>query len=331
MTAPRTSPSKSPQLRNEYLKTGFDCQHTTNSAGFGVLHDGSVDSLERFVSEPVFNLRSDQDVADLVAFILSFSGSDFPAPVPATALEPPGPPSQDTHAAVGVQTTLADAANPDAGQLTLIASMISLANTNKVGLVVKGRQNGVQRGYAYTGSSTFQSDHAGQTITAAALQSSAAPGSELTYTIVVKGTETRIGIDRDLNGILDFDEPPLPPVCGGQRRLQQRWRTSAPTRTSKPFFACLGGNCCSTPAASADFNNDGDVGTDSDIESFLQSSWRRQLLIGSQESRMMRPKHFANPTQLLAAATAVALFTSMATAQWAVVSLNPTGMAEAAA
>ena len=35
------------------------------------------------------------------------------------------------------------------------------------------------------------------------------------------------------------------------------------------FFACLGGDCCST-CGSADFNGDGDVGTDADIESFFR-------------------------------------------------------------
>ncbi len=35
------------------------------------------------------------------------------------------------------------------------------------------------------------------------------------------------------------------------------------------FFACLAGNCCST-CGSADFNGDGDVGTDADIESFFR-------------------------------------------------------------
>ena len=37
------------------------------------------------------------------------------------------------------------------------------------------------------------------------------------------------------------------------------------------FFACLAGNCPSAPcASSADFNGDGDIGTDSDIESFFR-------------------------------------------------------------
>jgi len=35
------------------------------------------------------------------------------------------------------------------------------------------------------------------------------------------------------------------------------------------FFSCLGGNCCST-CGSADFNGDGDFGTDQDIEAFFR-------------------------------------------------------------
>ena len=35
------------------------------------------------------------------------------------------------------------------------------------------------------------------------------------------------------------------------------------------FFACLGGNCCAT-CGSADFNGDGDYGTDADIEAFFR-------------------------------------------------------------
>jgi hypothetical protein len=36
------------------------------------------------------------------------------------------------------------------------------------------------------------------------------------------------------------------------------------------FFACLGGNCCPTCPPNADFNCDGDVGTDADIASFFR-------------------------------------------------------------
>jgi hypothetical protein len=36
------------------------------------------------------------------------------------------------------------------------------------------------------------------------------------------------------------------------------------------FFACLGGDCCPTCPPNADFNCDGDVGTDADIDSFFR-------------------------------------------------------------
>ncbi len=197
---------KTPQLRNVYEKTGFNTTQTSNTAGFGVLHDGSVDSLERFVDEPVFTTASDQETADLVAFLLSFAGSDLPAGSPTNILIPPGPASQDSHAAVGVQTTV-NSGSPPAAQAQLITDMINLAQQQKVGLVVKGRVNGLPRGYAYVpATGTFQSDRAGQTHSPAALLAFAQAGGELTYTVVPKTTQTRIGIDRDSDGVLDGDE-----------------------------------------------------------------------------------------------------------------------------
>lgn len=196
---------KTPQLRNMYEKTGFNALVQMNTAGFGVLHDGSVDTLERFVSEPVFTVTGNQMVADLVAFLLAFSGSDLPAGSVTNPLVPPGPPSRDTHAAVGAQTTVVSAGSADTA---LINAMIAQANLNKVGLVVKGRVAGKPRGWKYVpgGGGVFQSDRLGESHTPAALLALAAPGSELTYTVVVKGTEHRCGIDRDLDGWLDGDE-----------------------------------------------------------------------------------------------------------------------------
>ncbi|HND56367.1 MAG TPA: hypothetical protein PLV92_28310, partial [Pirellulaceae bacterium] len=104
---------KIPQIRNAYLKTGFDTTLTSNTSGFGYLHDGSVDTIASFVAEPVFNLTNDQQIADLVAFVLAFSGSELP--YGGSLLEPPGTASHDSHAAVGWQTTLVDSSSPDPG------------------------------------------------------------------------------------------------------------------------------------------------------------------------------------------------------------------------
>ena len=197
---------KVPQTRNIFRKVGFNATQMINRTGFGYIHDGSVDSIERFVSEPVFTVTSDQQVADLTAFMLSFSGSDLPQGSPTNFLEPPGGTSNDTHAAVGTQTTIVDPATSSPAQFVLIANMLTIADTGKVGLIVKGRQGGLARGYAYAGSGLFRSDRAAETISWSALELAAAPGSELTWTVVPKGTEIRSGIDRDLDGAYDQDE-----------------------------------------------------------------------------------------------------------------------------
>jgi YVTN family beta-propeller protein len=197
---------KVPHLRNAYEKTGFDMTQTENRAGFGYLHDGSVDSLERFISEPAFDVQSDQEVADLVAFMLAFSGSDLPPGNPANILNPPGPTGQDTHAAVGKQTTLIDADSAPLAQLLFISAMLAQADAGRVGLVAKGVQAGKQRGYVYVGGATFQSDRAAESLSTPELLASAAPDARLTLTVVPAGTEVRIGIDRDADGYFDRDE-----------------------------------------------------------------------------------------------------------------------------
>ena len=197
---------KVPHLRNIHERTGFNLTQLVNQQGFGYIHDGSVDSVERFLAEPVFAVTSDQDVADLVGFMLAFSGSDLPSGSPSVLLEPPGSPSQDTHAAVGAQTTLVDLGSAPAAQLALLADMVALADVGEVGLIAKGRQAGLSRGYTYLGGGLWQSDRAAETPGTAALQAGAAPGSELTFSVVPFITRTRAGIDRDADGALDRDE-----------------------------------------------------------------------------------------------------------------------------
>jgi YVTN family beta-propeller protein len=197
---------KTPQLRNVYEKVGFNTLRQRNTAGFGLAHDGSTDSIERFVSAPAFNVASDQEIADLTAFMLAFSGSDLPQGSTTNPLEPPGEPSRDAHAAVGRQTTLVSLAAAPQEQVTLLNTMQSLADAGKVGLVAKGIDSGLPRGYAYIGAGSWQSDRAAQTLTSADLRGRAAPGAEVTFTVVPRGSQTRVGVDRDLDGFFDRDE-----------------------------------------------------------------------------------------------------------------------------
>ncbi len=196
---------KVPQLRNMHEKVGLELTQLESVAGFGFSHHGVVDSLARFLSNPAFQPASDQEIADLVAFMLAFSGSDLPRGTGDSINEPPGPDSKDTHAAVGQQVTLS-LPFPSPEQNARLNTFLALANSGKVGLVVKGRQFGHARGYTYLGNGDFQSDRASERVSAAQLRSRAYPGSELTWTVVPKGTERRIGVDRDEDGVLDGDE-----------------------------------------------------------------------------------------------------------------------------
>lgn len=196
---------KIPHLRNLYEKTGFEMTQLRNTVGFGFLHDGSVDSLSRFLTEPAFSVVSDQQVADLVAFMLAFSGSDLPQGSVSTILEPPGVPSRDAHAAVGTQLTFDAVTRTDPLAIALYGEMMLLADQGDVGLVAKGRQAGLARGYRY-GGGQWQSDRASEAVTATALRLAADTGSEITITVVPSGSQTRIGIDRDLDGAYDRDE-----------------------------------------------------------------------------------------------------------------------------
>ena len=108
------------------------------------------------------------------------------------------------HAGVGVQTTAANGGG--AGDNTaLINQMITLATGNQVGLIVKGRLAGLDRGFTFMGGG-FQSDRGDDVRTPAQLLAASGPGNELTYTMVPFGLQVRLGIDRDEDGFFDRDE-----------------------------------------------------------------------------------------------------------------------------
>jgi DNA-binding beta-propeller fold protein YncE len=187
---------KVPQLRNQYEKTGFELTQTDNLAGFGFLHDGSVDSLSRFLSARVFSVRSDQDIADLVALTLAFSGSDFGNVNP--ILGAPAPLSKDSHAAVGQQETLT---SPTA--TARAAQLLALARSTKVDLVAHAGSTG----YAYDAATDrFLTADGSTPLTVAELQSRINVTAPLTLTVVPRGLARRLGIDRDGDGLGDASE-----------------------------------------------------------------------------------------------------------------------------
>jgi hypothetical protein len=196
------------QLRNLYDKVGMTMLHSPSRAGFGFLHDGSVDTLERFLSENAFNTATAQELANLVALMLSFSGSDFESDTTPSAipfLDIPGEPSKDVHAAVGQQTLVDPAAgNGGRGRLNQFMSLVS--GSDRIELVGHYILDGVQRGALYLGSDTFERDTRGPAVTTSALLGSVDSGTLPVFTIVPAGTGNRIAQDRDQDTYYDFDE-----------------------------------------------------------------------------------------------------------------------------
>lgn len=187
---PEPQSLKNSQMRGLQEKTGFSLASQNNNRGFGYNHDGSAANLGALLAGPPFTFppgpTGQAQRRDLEAFMLSLSN--------------------DTHAGVGVQVTVDGVNNNGPALVTQINQLLTLAGGGQVGLVVKGRQAGLERGYRYNGGNVFQSDRAGETISATVLRQSAGAGDELTWTLVPAGSQTRIGIDRDGDGFFDRDE-----------------------------------------------------------------------------------------------------------------------------
>lgn len=209
---------KVPHLRNMYQKVGmfgnaealainnpitgsgvpFDGPYThmgDQVRGYGYTHDGSVDTLFRFVSANVFTINNPQQ-SDVQAFMIAFD-SDL-APV------------------VGQQVTLTQSNSGVAGpRIDLLIARANAAFTSKVledinggpvnecELIAKLRDGGAQAGYLYEGG-MFTPDDGGIAITDAALRAKASTGGqEVTYTCVPPGSGHRMALDRDLDTLLD--------------------------------------------------------------------------------------------------------------------------------
>jgi YVTN family beta-propeller protein len=200
------TPLKASQLRGLFEKTGLDFDSTASRAGFGFTHHGNADTLTRFL-QSAFAISDDQETANVIAFLISISGSDLPLGTDETGKGQPGavgPPSKDVPAAVGKQVTI-DSSIP----VPRIDEMLSLANspTSRVELIVRGVKDGLPRGWLYLpGIGRFQSDRLAETISPQDLRALATVGNELTYTIVPEGMGRRLGLDRDRDGFFDRDE-----------------------------------------------------------------------------------------------------------------------------
>ncbi len=184
---PESQPIKVPQLRGLYERIGRDSSSKKQLASFGFSHDGAVDNLFAFFKTPNFTFSSDDEIRDLVQFVLSFDTGTAPA--------------------VGFQVTV-DTDNKTSSTVTgSINLLMAQADKKNCELIVKGLYNGSARGFLYVGNGMFQPDRSDEALVPLQMLLQAAnKGMELTFTGVPVGTGKRLGIDHNLDGKLDNDQ-----------------------------------------------------------------------------------------------------------------------------
>ena len=194
---------KIPHLRNMYQKVGMFSINTQvpgtphlgdQIRGFGYDHSGASGTLDIFLAQQVFTLSATQR-ALLEQYVLAFP-TDL-API------------------VGQQLTVtsANAGRADVqARLTLLVQRAQVtAPRPECELVARGTRGGRAVGWVMNRSQRFAPDLAGAPeVTLAELLGQAnADGSPLTFTCAPPGNGTRIGVDRDGDGLLDRSDPSL--------------------------------------------------------------------------------------------------------------------------
>ncbi|MBX2858572.1 MAG: hypothetical protein KTR17_07905 [Cellvibrionaceae bacterium] len=212
--------TKIAQIRNVYTKVGmfgappsdgvnaFDNENKGDQIrGFGMFHDGGIETILRFMNGEVFNSAFNGQVGfeggnpqrqDIEAFMLAFD-SDLP---PIT----------------GQQITLSAQSNGEVeDRVDLLieraeqqfASQILGGEVRECELVASAVIDGTQRAWLYNADDNrFISDRSGENaMQVSALKNLArTPGQETTFTCVPFGSGTRIALDRDRDGTLNGDE-----------------------------------------------------------------------------------------------------------------------------
>lgn len=170
-----------PALPALYDKMGS----TFGRTGFGFFHDGGSDLFRAARSR------------EFLAEILTLEGPEGPLVGDEVRQAP--------HAGVGQQVTISG--NGTSTQLNLLTQLINIANNSSwAELIAHVKINGKQRGFVLSQGNNFSADANGETATRNSLLSNAANGDSVTFTLVATGMSTRLALDSDLDGVLNFDE-----------------------------------------------------------------------------------------------------------------------------
>lgn len=189
-----SSPLISENLRGFYDRMGmFRTSVNGSTSGFGFLPDGSQAS-ELIATNQNFDALRSQSGLHVHAFLLSIEGPL--AGMPGLA--------RDSHAGVGQQVTISSSSDND--DLSRLDALISIANSGNVGLVGKGSLGNIERGVYYIGQNMFQSDRVEELFVLDQILDAVRNNDVFTFTLVPIGSQYRIGVDADVDGILNRDE-----------------------------------------------------------------------------------------------------------------------------
>lgn len=155
--------------------------------GFGLLHDGGIDSVSNFLASSVFGFASDAQREQVVDFMFAFDGNL--APIVGQQLTIGGNPNTAARARLDLLLARASAARPDCE------------------LVVHGVLEGEQRGALLMANGRFRTDRSSEDSVGLPqlLTIASQPGQELTFTCVPPGMGQQMALDRNGDGILDGD------------------------------------------------------------------------------------------------------------------------------
>jgi DNA-binding beta-propeller fold protein YncE len=249
-------------LRNMYQKVGMFGMAGTGAdtgdqvRGFGFLHDGSVDTMKRFLASAVFSLTAAEE-SQLEQFMLRFPSDLAPVVGQQVSLGPGSPGSTTPGSdALGRATLLASRAG------TAFDSFVLGGTVTECDLVVKTVEGGVAKGYLRQSDGSFLPDDGGAAISGATLRARSDPNGDaqdLVYTCAPPGSGTRMGIDRDQDSVLDGQDncpawpngPALGTCIAGDAALMASPCTAA--------AQCGTAGICSQAQEDADLDGTGDA------------------------------------------------------------------------
>ena len=193
---------KVPHLRNMYQKVGkfgnsgkFSTDMNTYGdqiKGFGFMHDGGMDTLDKFLQGSVFQfdsdpIRNDQKRGQVVDFVMVMDSELAPI--------------------VGQQITLTSASSASTNSRIDLFRARALLSRAECDLIVKGVINGELRGFLMDPNGSYQSDRKSLVLSDSELRNLVNTANQtLTFTCVPPGSGTWMGIDRDEDGRYDRDE-----------------------------------------------------------------------------------------------------------------------------